>query len=85
MWGSDASTFDPTRWTDRKLPDGALDMPGISFPTFLAGPRSCIGYRFTLIEYAFIRFLSTSRESLMFVLIPQDESGVVFINSSIKV
>lgn len=50
VWGPDADEFNPSRWIDRKLPDGVLEMPSVAFPTFIAGPRACIGFRFSLIE-----------------------------------
>lgn len=54
FWGSDAKEFRPERWLgDRSsLPEGALEFPSVAFPTFLAGPRSCIGFRFSILEYA---------------------------------
>ena len=54
VWGPDALIFRPERWLDPyTLPAGAQDMPSIHFPTFLAGPRACIGFRIALIEYVF--------------------------------
>ena len=51
VWGSNAHEFYPERWLDPStLPDGAQEMPSVHFPTFLAGPRACIGFRITLIE-----------------------------------
>lgn len=51
MWGSDATEFRPERWIDgSKLPEGAREIPSVAFPTFIAGPRACIGFRFSLIE-----------------------------------
>ncbi|KAF7972061.1 hypothetical protein HWV62_19211 [Athelia sp. TMB] len=51
IWGKDADTFRPERWEEAKtlVPNG---IPGIwgNQLTFLAGPRSCIGYRFALAE-----------------------------------
>ena len=50
-WGPDAEVFRPERWLEtEKLPDGVLEMPSLAFPTFLAGPRACIGFRFSIIE-----------------------------------
>jgi len=55
-WGPDAEEFNPSRWIDRKLPDGVLEMPSIAFPTFAAGPRGCIGFRFSLYELKAVLF-----------------------------
>lgn len=40
----------PERWLD--IPDSAKDVPGVwgNMMTFLGGARSCIGYRFALVE-----------------------------------
>ena len=50
VWGADANEFRPERWLEGKLPEGVLELPSLASPTFLAGPRACIGFRFTLIE-----------------------------------
>jgi len=50
IWGEDAWEFNPDRWDN--LPEGALQQPGLfsNTLTFSAGPRSCIGMRFSIIE-----------------------------------
>ncbi|KAF8161957.1 cytochrome P450 [Mycena galopus ATCC 62051] len=50
IWGPDAAEFVPERW-ETTIP-GASAVPGIwgHMLTFLAGPRSCIGFRFALTE-----------------------------------
>lgn len=52
LWGPDAKDFRPERWLAEKhrLPEGVLEMPSVAYPVFLAGPRSCIGFRFAIIE-----------------------------------
>lgn len=54
VWGLDAATFRPERWeaAETLAPNG---IPGVwgNQLTFLAGPRSCIGYRFALAEFVF--------------------------------
>jgi cytochrome P450 len=50
VWGPDAAAFNPERWLQSKLPEGALELPSIAMPSFVAGPRSCIGFRFAVIE-----------------------------------
>ncbi|KZP09385.1 cytochrome P450 [Athelia psychrophila] len=51
IWGADAAVFRPERWeaAETLIPNG---IPGVwgNQLTFLAGPRSCIGYRFALAE-----------------------------------
>ena len=50
IWGEDSMEFRPERWDT--LPETAKDMPGVwgHLMTFIHGNRSCIGYRFALIE-----------------------------------
>lgn len=50
FWGLDAASFNPGRWLQSELPDGARELPSIAMPSFLAGPHACIGFRFALIE-----------------------------------
>ncbi|KAK1069921.1 hypothetical protein LTR12_008874 [Friedmanniomyces endolithicus] len=54
LWGPDALEFKPERWIDA---DGKANNKGsaesnYSFLTFLHGPRSCIGQKFALAEFA---------------------------------
>lgn len=49
-WGPDAAFFNPERWLQRTVPEGALEMPSIAMPAFMVGDRGCIGFRFALIE-----------------------------------
>ena len=41
----------PERWAD--LPAATANIPGVwgHLLTFLGGPRACIGFRFSLVEY----------------------------------
>ncbi|KAH6914090.1 cytochrome-450 hydroxylase [Coprinopsis sp. MPI-PUGE-AT-0042] len=50
FWGPDAWEFNPDRWDDQ--PESAKQLPGLynNTLTFSAGPRSCIGMRFSMIE-----------------------------------
>ncbi|KAJ1305261.1 hypothetical protein OPQ81_000289 [Rhizoctonia solani] len=52
-WGPDADVFRPERWLE-KLPDSVSEArtPGVysSMMTFSAGPRACIGFKFSLLE-----------------------------------
>ncbi|PVF92144.1 cytochrome P450 [Serendipita vermifera] len=51
VWGEDGDQFNPDRWL-RGVPAAAETSPGAwsHIMTFLAGSRSCIGYRFALLE-----------------------------------
>ncbi|KAF8556350.1 cytochrome P450 [Imleria badia] len=50
IWGDNAWEFDPERWDH--LPEAVEALPGLysNLLTFSAGPRSCIGMRFSMIE-----------------------------------
>ncbi|KAJ7778984.1 cytochrome P450 [Mycena metata] len=50
IWGSNVMEFVPERW--ETPPANANSIPGVwgHVLTFLGGPRSCIGFRFSLIE-----------------------------------
>lgn len=50
-WGADASMFNPERFMEGRIPQGATQLPSAAFPTFIAGPRVCIGFRFALLEF----------------------------------
>ncbi|KAI0917626.1 hypothetical protein AcW1_007212 [Taiwanofungus camphoratus] len=50
IWGADGWSFNPDRWDN--LPEAVSSQPGLyaNLLTFSAGPRSCIGMRFSIIE-----------------------------------
>ncbi|PFH50017.1 hypothetical protein AMATHDRAFT_146368 [Amanita thiersii Skay4041] len=50
IWGEDAWEYNPDRWDN--LPEPVSSLPGLfsNTLTFSAGPRSCIGMRFSVIE-----------------------------------
>lgn len=50
IWGEDAREFRPERW--QQPPEGSSAIPGVwgRLLTFIGGPRSCIGYRFAVVE-----------------------------------
>lgn len=56
IWGEDAFEFKPERW--ESPPEAASSIPGVwgNMLTFLGGPRSCIGYRFALVELKALLF-----------------------------
>lgn len=55
LWGNDAAEFNPDRWLN-----GSVDtsLPGLwgNMMTFFGGARSCIGYRFALVEIKALLF-----------------------------
>ncbi|KZT05294.1 cytochrome P450 [Laetiporus sulphureus 93-53] len=56
LWGEDAFEFKPERW--ESPPDVIQTIPGVwgNLMSFLGGPRSCIGYRFSLVEMKALLF-----------------------------
>ncbi|KAA1472890.1 cytochrome P450 [Dentipellis sp. KUC8613] len=63
IWGPDAWQFVPDRWDS--LPDAVATLPGLfsNILAFSAGPRSCIGQRFSMIEMkSFLYILLTNFE-----------------------
>ncbi|KAJ3480225.1 hypothetical protein NLI96_g8501 [Meripilus lineatus] len=56
MWGGNADDFIPERWENP--PECVSDIPGVwgHVLSFLGGPRACIGYRFSLVEFKVIVF-----------------------------
>ncbi|QRV78708.1 cytochrome P450 family protein [Ceratobasidium sp. AG-Ba] len=66
-WGEDADIFRPDRWLE-ELPRSVVDArtPGVysSSMTFSAGPRACIGFKFSLLELKIV--LSTLIRSFEF-------------------
>ncbi|KAI0346966.1 cytochrome P450 [Trametopsis cervina] len=74
LWGEDAMEFKPERWEN--IPDAVNAIPGVygNVLSFLGGPRSCIGYRFSLIEM----------KSLLFTLVRSFEYSLAVPAESIR-
>ncbi|PPQ63062.1 hypothetical protein CVT24_005917 [Panaeolus cyanescens] len=72
IWGEDACEFKPERWLSP--PKEASAIPGLwgNILTFLGGPRSCIGYRFSLTELKAIMFILV-REFEYELAVPKDD------------
>ncbi|KAG8902487.1 hypothetical protein FRC00_005950 [Tulasnella sp. 408] len=58
IWGEDAEEFNPERWLKGNTHPRSAEVPGVfsGMLTFLGGPRSCIGYRFALMEMKVLIF-----------------------------
>ncbi|KAJ7029724.1 cytochrome P450 [Mycena alexandri] len=56
LWGADAEEFRPERWD--ALPESVKEIPGIyaHLLTFLGGPHSCIGAKFSIFEIKALLF-----------------------------
>ncbi|KAI0629792.1 cytochrome-450 hydroxylase [Trametes polyzona] len=57
VWGQDGWAFNPDRWDN--LPEAVKAQPGLynNILTFSAGPRSCIGVKFSIIEIKMFVFI----------------------------
>ncbi|KAJ6569244.1 cytochrome P450 [Mycena capillaripes] len=49
-WGEDAHEFKPSRWIDGTINQGQAVGPYANLLTFLGGPRTCLGWRFAVLE-----------------------------------
>ncbi|KZP09388.1 cytochrome P450 [Athelia psychrophila] len=72
VWGEDALEFKPERW--EKVPEGAMHVPGIwgHQLSFLAGPRACIGYRFSLVEIKALLYTLVRAFEFELAVAPED-------------
>ncbi|KAH9891880.1 cytochrome-450 hydroxylase [Cubamyces lactineus] len=57
VWGPDGWAFNPERWDN--LPEAVKAQPGLysNMLTFSAGPRSCIGVKFSIIEIKMFTYI----------------------------
>ncbi|KAG8745688.1 hypothetical protein FRC11_013005 [Ceratobasidium sp. 423] len=74
IWGEDAGEFKPERWGN--LPEAVKEMPGVwgHLMTFIHGQRSCIGFRFSIIEMKAL--LYTLVRSIEFSMDPSITIGI---------
>jgi len=49
-WGDDADKFRPARWLDGTVHQGESGTPYANLYSFLGGPRTCLGWRFAILE-----------------------------------
>ncbi|KIM23164.1 hypothetical protein M408DRAFT_265479 [Serendipita vermifera MAFF 305830] len=58
IWGPDGREFNPDRWLGEGPPKASQSLPSVwgGQMTFSAGPRSCIGFKFALIEMKALLF-----------------------------
>uniref|UniRef100_A0A0W0G9B1 Cytochrome p450 n=2 Tax=Moniliophthora roreri TaxID=221103 RepID=A0A0W0G9B1_MONRR len=76
IWGEDAQEFKPDRWDNLPSTVAASNVPGVwsHMLTFLGGARSCIGWRFSLVELKCIIFVLV--KAFEFELgVPKEEMG----------
>ncbi|KAJ7704001.1 cytochrome P450 [Mycena rosella] len=53
-WGKDANEFKPSRWLEGTTYQGDAVGPYANLLSFLGGPRTCLGWRFALLEMQII-------------------------------
>ncbi|EEB90477.1 hypothetical protein MPER_11312, partial [Moniliophthora perniciosa FA553] len=76
IWGEDAHEFKPDRWDNLPSTVTASGVPGVwsHMLTFLGGARSCIGWRFSLVEMRCLIFVLV--RAFEFELgVPKEELG----------
>ncbi|KAF8202631.1 cytochrome P450 [Mycena galopus ATCC 62051] len=49
-WGKDAHEFKPSRWLDGSVSTGEAVGPYANLLSFMGGPRTCLGWRFAILE-----------------------------------
>ncbi|KAJ7804521.1 cytochrome P450 [Mycena olivaceomarginata] len=49
-WGTDSHEFNPSRWLDDTIPRRETVGPYSNLMSFLGGPRTCLGWRFAILE-----------------------------------
>jgi len=49
-WGENPDKFDPLRWVDGRVIQGEAIGPYANLLSFLGGPRTCLGWRFAVME-----------------------------------
>ncbi|KAF7358155.1 Cytochrome P450 [Mycena venus] len=64
-WGKDVHKFDPSRWLDGTVSAGDAVGPYVNLLSFLGGPRTCLGWRFAILEMQVIICELVSKFSLM--------------------
>ncbi|KAJ7939544.1 cytochrome P450 [Mycena leptocephala] len=57
LWGSDAGEFKPSRWTDGTTYKGDALGPYANLLSSLGGPRTCLGWRFAILEMQAVIFV----------------------------
>ncbi|KAJ4498302.1 cytochrome-450 hydroxylase [Lentinula lateritia] len=84
VWGEDAWSFNPDRWDN--LPEKAREQPGLfsNILSFSAGPRSCIGIRFALIEVKTFLFVLLTNFVFQSGLDPIEKINVVLTRPFVK-
>ncbi|KAJ7191592.1 cytochrome P450 [Mycena pura] len=49
-WGENPDKFDPLRWVDGRVKQGEAIGPYANLLSFFGGPRTCLGWRFAVME-----------------------------------
>ncbi|KAI9460714.1 cytochrome P450 [Russula earlei] len=72
IWGDDANEFRPERWEN--VPESVNALPGVyaHLATFIAGARSCIGFRFSIVQIKVLLFTLVRAFEFEMALPPED-------------
>ncbi|KAJ7617902.1 cytochrome P450 [Roridomyces roridus] len=55
-WGANGEEFDPDRWLDGRVRQGDALGPYANLLSFFAGPHTCLGWRFAILEMQTVLF-----------------------------
>ncbi|KAJ7815610.1 cytochrome P450 [Mycena leptocephala] len=73
-WGNDSDEFKPSRWIDGTIQDENIIGPYANLGVFSGGPRTCLGWRFSILEIQVL--LCELIGNLSFTL-PEDSDNIV--------
>ncbi|KAJ6507011.1 cytochrome P450 [Mycena sanguinolenta] len=79
-WGENPDKFDPLRWVDGRVIQGEAIGPYANLLSFLGGPRTCLGWRFAVMEMQTI--FSELLGKFSFAL-PEDELDDTFVQMAV--
>ncbi|KAJ7605197.1 cytochrome P450 [Roridomyces roridus] len=71
-WGANSEEFDPDRWLDGRVHQGDAIGPYANLLSFFAGPHTCLGWRFAILEMQTVVFKLLAEFSFS---VPKNEKG----------
>ncbi|CCA69066.1 related to Cytochrome P450 [Serendipita indica DSM 11827] len=80
IWGEDADEYNPDRWLN-ELPGKTAGIPGVwaNLLTFLGGQRSCIGFKFAILEMKALLLHLLRNFEFQLAVKPEDIAGMEMI------
>ncbi|KAF8210037.1 cytochrome P450 [Mycena galopus ATCC 62051] len=73
-WGNDSDEFKPSRWIDGTIQDENIIGPYANLGVFSGGPRTCLGWRFSILE---IQVLLCELIGKLSFTLPADSDNIV--------